>query len=880
MSERTSKREARARVNVRSRFFDVNGMTFVRTAVSDAWLGVGSRALTDRSSGRIEGFKSEALFRDLVETIPQILWSSGADGMIDFFNGRWTEFTGVSFERSMGAGWATSVHPEDLTELRDAWVAAVAEGADFDRCARYRGADGRYCWMLIRAVAVRGASGAVVRWFGTSTDIDAQKRGETSLKFLADTSALFASAPSCDVSTTLDQLVRLAVPTIAGRCVVFLRDDDGALARAAASDDVPVHERIERAAAEAYRTGNIGVLQAAAGCDYAVLAPLATRESPFGVVAFCEPRAERLAGDSGVQLAELIATRTATAIESARLYARERRSAKHLRYVADAGKALSNSLDLQATLEALSGVFVPEFADVAFVNLVAEDGTSHVAAARFSDPTLASLCDAVRGERYVRQSVPDEAIAAFLAGRPYIVRAVDDAFLREHVVEAMFPIARCISLGASLITLPLVSNGSMLGSVSLFAARGDAEREYTEADIPFYTELAQRGALAIKNAQHYGREHRVADILQKASLPVSLPVVPGVRFSSVYEPGKSEAHIGGDWYDAIRLADGRVVVTIGDVAGSGLEAAVTMSNLRHVLRGVAQVDADPIVLLDAADKTLRAEHDRMVTAFVAVLDPITLTLTYASAGHPPPYLRSANGRIRQLPCAGLPLGLRERNEEPARTVVLERGSLLVLYTDGLTESTRNIEQGEREIEAALSRHAVASAPDVARALHDAVLGTGAPVDDVAILTLLIVPLVAPGDKRMRSVWQWTVSSAKEQSMSAARQALFETLRTGGMLAKDCHTAELVAGELLGNVIRHAPGMAQIVLDWSGAAPVLSVLDNGKGFCYAARLPSDEYSESGRGLFLVSTLTENFAVSKRLCGGSHARAVLAVGRGRS
>jgi PAS domain S-box-containing protein len=870
---------------VRMRRRDGSEMNVVvsSTRVDDEALGASAilmvREATEPEVQR-QAFGGPEHFRDLVEAMPQILWSTSADGMIDYLNGRWLDFTGLSRESSAGVGWAVAVHPDDLKEMSDAWFAAVAAGADYDQIARYRRADGCYRWMLIRAVAVRDQSGKVVRWFGTSTDIDAQKRGEISLQFMADLSALFAAASFSDITATLRQLVRLVVPTVADRCFVYLSDDDGALTCRAASNDGRPNERIAETVDNVYLTGRPIVRPASAHSDYAIVVPLVTHGKSFGAIAFLEPIPERLLGDAGMQLAELVATRTATVLESARLYQRERRTAEHLRYIADAGKHLSTSLDLQATLDELSRVFVPELADVAVVNLCGADGRSYVAATSFADPSLASLAEAVRGQTYARQFVPEAARRAFLEGRPHIVHAVDDAFLREHVVEAMFPIARCISLGTSLITLPLVSNGALLGSLSLFAARDDVERAYTEGDIPFYQELAQRGALAIKNAQHYGREHRVADILQKASLPVSLPRVLGINFTSVYEPGKSEAHIGGDWYDAIRLADGRVVISIGDVAGSGLEAAVTMSNLRHVLRGVAQIDADPIVLLDAADKTLRAEHDRMVTAFVGVLDPITLSFTYASAGHPPPYLRSPRGRIGQLPCAGLPLGLRERHEEPARTIELERGSLLVLYTDGLTESTRDIEAGERRIEAALALRSVSGATDVARAIHNAVLGTGAPSDDVAILTLEIMPFGGANERTKQHVWQWSVSSLNAESMSAARRALFTTLRAGGMLARDCHTAELVAGELLGNVMRHAPGNATVILDWSGVAPVLNVLDEGPGFTYSTRLPSDEFSESGRGLYLVSTLTETFHVSKRSVGGSHARAVLAIGRGRT
>src|SRR6202011_3725109 len=130
-------------------------------------------------------------------------------------------------------------------------------------------------------------------------------------------------------------------------------------------------------------------------------------------------------------------------------------------------------------------------------------------------------------------------------------------------------------------------------------------------------ELAARAAVAIENAQLYAREHRVAMTLQRAMLPAVLPEVPGLTFDAVYFPGATEAEIGGDWYDAIALADGRVVVSIGDVTGRGLTAAVIMGRMRQAIETLATYESDPVRLLDAADSVLRRSHpDAIVTALV------------------------------------------------------------------------------------------------------------------------------------------------------------------------------------------------------------------------------------------------------------------------
>jgi serine phosphatase RsbU (regulator of sigma subunit) len=145
-------------------------------------------------------------------------------------------------------------------------------------------------------------------------------------------------------------------------------------------------------------------------------------------------------------------------------------------------------------------------------------------------------------------------------------------------------------------------------------------------------------------------------------------------------------------------------------------------------------------MLDAADRALRLDQpDGIATALAGILDPLALTVSYASAGHPSPLLRDAQGRCIEFIGAGLPLGLRTADERDTQTIALERGSVLVLYTDGLIESTRNLEEGERRLRAALANDAVRGAQNVARAVHDAVLDEGAR-DDVAILALTVAPI--------------------------------------------------------------------------------------------------------------------------------------------
>ena len=383
---------------------------------------------------------------------------------------------------------------------------------------------------------------------------------------------------------------------------------------------------------------------------------------------------------------------------------------------------------------------------------------------------------------------------------------------------------------------------------------------------------ARRLSLRLQRmAEMYEHEKRIAHRLQAEALPSNLPEVPGLAFDAFYHAGSDDARIGGDWYDAMRLADGRIVISVGDVSGSGLDAAVTMANVRQILRGVAQIHPDPAMMLDAADRTLQSDHpERFVTAFVGVLDPVTWNLSYASAGHPRPLMRDGSGRLSELRASGLPLGTPGRVLRSTENITLAPDALLVLYTDGLTEATHDINAGEDRLRAVLGDAAVLDSPRLARAIHDAVVPHPAR-DDVAVFVVRRYADAVAEHAVLRFAFD-THDAARARDV---RHDVSAALQRQGFSADALGAAEVVFAELVGNVHRYAPGAVEIALDRSGGAPVLHVLDRGRGFRHLPKLPADVLSERGRGLYIVSALSEDFAVTRRPDGGSHARAVLSV-----
>ena len=212
--------------------------------------------------------------------------------------------------------------------------------------------------------------------------------------------------------------------------------------------------------------------------------------------------------------------------------------------------------------------------------------------------------------------------------------------------------------------------------------------------------------------------------------------------------------------------------------------------------------------------------------------------------------------------------MRGRAEDGAHAIDVAPGSVLLCYTDGLTEFDRDALRGEARVRDAFRE----ASGEVAPQIYDAIArGRPAP-DDVAILAVSFhEPLRLL--RGPRGATAWTFQAADSRAASRARTEVVARLRAVGLNREEALNAELVFGELVGNVVRYATGTIEVLLDVSGHAPVLHVLDEGGGFEFRPRLPIDVMSERGRGLFLVNAVAEELSVERRRGGGSHARAVL-------
>jgi len=291
-------------------------------------------------------------YRALAESMPQLVWATDANGGHVYYNRRWYEYTGLSEADSLGFGFANALHPDDLERTLEQWRRAWQEGASYEIEYRFRRHDGVYHWFIGRALPVRDASGQIVEWVGTCTDIDEQKRINETLAFLAEASELLGS--SLDYEATLIRLVELAVPRISDWCALDILDPDGEVRRLAVAHVDPEkvalgHELYRRLPYDpdsptgvpyVLRTGQSERLEVIdeeflraaipdpellqifldLGLRSSMAVPLIARGRTFGALTLVSAESGRRFTTGDLRLAEELARRAAVAIDNARLY--------------------------------------------------------------------------------------------------------------------------------------------------------------------------------------------------------------------------------------------------------------------------------------------------------------------------------------------------------------------------------------------------------------------------------------------------------------------------------------------------------------------------------------------------------------------------------
>ncbi|MEU9537247.1 SpoIIE family protein phosphatase [Streptomyces mirabilis] len=366
---------------------------------------------------------------------------------------------------------------------------------------------------------------------------------------------------------------------------------------------------------------------------------------------------------------------------------------------------IGTTLDAARTGQELADIAVPRLADIATVDALAD-------LTEATEP-MTSLWGGAALRRLGKAPARDHAAAdiltpvgrtlhfpvgapyaqAVIDRRPFLLRRIDARAVAQAARYSSIP-EQLRSLGVtSMMMVPLTARGLVLG-VATFLRDGDRPA-FDAADLALAGDLAAHAAVCIDNARLYHREHDVALTLKRSMLP-SLPKPPaGIEIAHCYRPASDVHEVGGDWFDVVTLAPGKGALVIGDVMGHGIQAAAIMGQMRTTVRAFTHLDLPPDQLLHHLDDALQElDSPLLATCLYGICDCTVCRCWLGRAGHPPPALVTPDGsaRLLDLP-AGAPLGIGGIRFTTTE-VVLDPGSIVVFYTDGLIE-TRGIDLDER-----------------------------------------------------------------------------------------------------------------------------------------------------------------------------------------
>jgi serine phosphatase RsbU (regulator of sigma subunit) len=490
------------------------------------------------------------------------------------------------------------------------------------------------------------------------------------------------------------------------------------------------------------------------------------------------------------------------------------------------GERLAGSLELDTTLRHVAQILVPQFADHCFIDLVSGDKLvrrvmTHAGGWEPAAGTWAGVGEPISYpaghfmqqamERLETVVVPDLHAEYYPAPSEESMSAADQAGL------------------TSVLASPLCARGELLGVMALALSRLTDRRDphYDLADGDLIGAIASRVAVAIDNAMLFEAERQTALAFQQSLLPQEVPELDGLEVAFRYVPAKPletqgqgiQTQVGGDWYDIIPLAAGRVGLVIGDVEGRGPRAAATMGQLRAALRAYAQDEQAPADIMRKLDEWVRSTAPSgaggdppTVSCIYMIYDAWSRELTFANAGHAAP-LMASGGKVKPLEVRhkGVLLGVRGRGIRGLptyreQTVKLPPGAALVLYTDGLTDRrTREDGPGHyTEAEAvAMLRDAILAAASsgateggagtLALAAENAVPGDID--DDMAILVLRSSPEELASAER--------TFPAEPIMVSEARRVAASTFASWHMDPDQADLACLLVSEVVTNAVLHA-----------------------------------------------------------------------------
>jgi serine phosphatase RsbU (regulator of sigma subunit)/anti-sigma regulatory factor (Ser/Thr protein kinase) len=536
----------------------------------------------------------------------------------------------------------------------------------------------------------------------------------------------------------------------------------------------------------------------------------------------------------------------------------------------DANPIDGDTLDFSELAKKMTAQLVPAFCTSAEV-LVLESliGDNEV-------PAHAPHADVPLRRLHVKHDQQDPAwqaafpigeILRYPGGSPYVQCIESGAPVLEHAVSAdsakklarawrRKPVGGLLS-DVSMLIIPAISKGTVLGLFCCFRDAGT--RRFDMHDMEMAMDYATKSAVFFDHATRYNREHATALTLQRAMLPTGLSAPSSVEVRHRYLPGSELVEVGGDWYEAIKLPGARVALVIGDVAGHGVRAAVTMGRLRTAIQTLAMLELPPAESLQQLDELMQTIGERephFATCAYAIYDAVTGSIELAVAGHLPPLLVHPDGRNEYLEVTpSPPLGIGDGIVESKRIPIAD-GSLFVLYTDGLVESRdRDIGEGLDRLQSAFGVGSPEKdLEELCKTSLDGVY-SDAKRDDIAVLIARLRRI--PEDRRICIPLEPELSTVR-----LARAAIRDPLKRWG-LEDLIPVTELLVSELVTNAVKYANGETTLRLILEPESLVCEVHDTAPALPRVLQVDKD--AENGRGLHVVSQLAQRWGARRTPTG---------------
>jgi PAS domain S-box-containing protein len=600
------------------------------------------------------------------------------------------------------------LHPDDLPRVSEALRACIDCCGDFEAEYRVVRPDGETRWVQARGRALGGPDGATVRLLGAAYDTTEDRTGDVRVTRVLE--AMPAGFYSLDhewrfthVNAEAERLLGRSREELLGEVIWT-------------SFPATVNSIFEESYRSAVRTGE------PVNFDAHYPAPL---DGWYELRAWPSPE--------GLSVYFIEVTERKQARE------RAERSAQRLALLAQVSAELAGTLDAQAATSRLPRLVVPGLAQWSIVTVVDAEGRPRDVGWWHADTASRTLVERYAAVRLDAMPATSPVARALLGGEA--VRA-DAAEVRDllpsgearDLVEALAP--------GSAVCLPLRGRGRTLGVLTLYSSAGES---LPREDMATAQDVADRAGLALDNTRLYAQQQQLAEGLQR-SLLTEPPEPDHAEIAVRYLPAVEAARVGGDWYDAFLQPGGATMLVIGDVVGHDTEAAAAMGHLRGLLRGIATYsDAPPVEVLRGLDASMAVLQTHVLaTAAVARFEQThdehrrgITRMRWANAGHLPPLVVNPDGSVAELAAwkGDLLLGVDPAVERQESVVTLDRGSTVLLFTDGL------VERRDADLDAGLVRLREALA-EVAhlplQELLDEVLERlvdGRPEDDVALVAV-------------------------------------------------------------------------------------------------------------------------------------------------